>query len=71
MSNIDKLLSEALGLQSTEKLELIDKLLASVYPVSKGVEVLWGDEAEERISSYAKDNLPSIDEEATFAKYKK
>jgi hypothetical protein len=45
--------------------------LASVYPVSKGVEVLWGDEAEERISSYAKDNLPSIDEEATFAKYKK
>ena len=71
MSNIDKLLSEALAHESTEKLQLIDKVLASVYPVSKGVEVLWSNEAEERISTYENGNIPTIDEETTFAKYKK
>jgi hypothetical protein len=71
MPNIDKLLSEALIGESTEKLQLIDKLLASVYPVSKGVEVLWSNEAEERIESYENGNIPTIDEETTFAKYKK
>ena len=71
MSNINKILSEALALESTEKLELIDKLLASIYPVSKGVEVLWSDESEERIVSYENGNIPSLDEDTTFAKYKK
>ena len=71
MSNIDKLLSEVLADESTEKLEFIDKLLASVYPVSKGVEVLWSNEAEERIFTYENGNIPTIDEEITFAKYKK
>ncbi|HIP51139.1 MAG TPA: hypothetical protein EYG94_03540 [Campylobacterales bacterium] len=71
MSNIDELLLEALTFESTEKLELIDKILASVYPVSKGVEELWNTESEERIDSHLKANLPSLDEESTFAKYKK
>jgi len=71
MSNINEILSEALALESTEKLELIDKLLASIYPVSKGVEVLWSDESEERIVSYENGNIPSLDEDTTFAKYKK
>jgi len=71
MSNINEILSEALALESTEKLELIDKLLASIYPVSNGVEVLWSDESEERIVSYENGNIPSLDEDTTFAKYKK
>ena len=71
MSNIDKLLAEALVDESTEKLQLIDKLLASVYPISKGVEVLWSNESEERIDSYLNGNIPTIDEETTFAKYKR
>ena len=37
MSKINEILSEALALESTEKLQLIDKILASFYPVSKGV----------------------------------
>ena len=71
MSNINEILSEALALESTEKLQLIDKVLASIYPVSKGVEVLWADESEERINSCDNGNLPEITEETTFAKYKK
>lgn len=71
MSSINKVLVEALALESTEKLELIDKLLASFYPVSKGVEILWSNEAEERISTYENGTLPTIDLETTFAKYKR
>ena len=71
MSNINEILLEALALESTEKLELIEKILASFYPVSQGVEVLWNDETEERIGPYKNGNLPAMDEESTFAKYKK
>ncbi|CAA6815612.1 MAG: Unknown protein [uncultured Sulfurovum sp.] len=70
MVNMDKILLEALALESSEKLQLIDALLASVYPVNKGVEKVWNDEVEERLITYNKGNLPSIDEETTFAKYK-
>lgn len=71
MSNIEKIVSEALALESKEKIELIDKLLASFYTLSEGVEKIWNDETRERISSYENGNLPSFDEEKTFAKYKK
>ena len=71
MSNIDKILLEALALESTEKLQLIDKILASFYVENKGVESVWNDEVEERIGTYENGNLPEIDEADTFAKYKK
>ena len=70
MSDIEKILTEALALESIAKLELIDKLLASFYPLNTGVEKVWADEAEERIVTHENGHLPSIDEEATFAKYK-
>lgn len=71
LSNIEPVLSEALALSSTEKLLLIDKILASIYPVNKGVETVWNDESEERLSTYKNGNLPSIEEEDTLAKYKR
>lgn len=71
MSKIDKLLSEVLVLETNEKLTLIDSLLASIYPVSQGVEILWSEEGEERLQSHAQGNLPSLDEETTFDKYKR
>ncbi|CAA6804285.1 MAG: Unknown protein [uncultured Sulfurovum sp.] len=71
MSNIDKILLEALALESTEKLQLIDKILASFYVENKGVESVWNDEVEERIGTYENGNLPEIHEADTFAKYKK
>lgn len=69
MSSIDKILSEALALTSSEKLQLIDALLDSVYPTNEGVDKVWNDESEERLVTYQNGNLPSIDEETTFIKY--
>ncbi len=71
MSDIEKILREALAFESTEKLKLIDKLLASFYPLNEGVEKVWADEAEERIGSHENGHLPVIDEENTFSKYKR
>jgi hypothetical protein len=71
MSKVDKLLSEVLLLETREKLTLVDSLLASIYPVSQGVETLWSEEGEERLRSHEKGLLPTIDEETTFDKYKR
>lgn len=71
MSNIENILSEALTLEAPEKLQLIEKIMASIYPASKGVEELWSAESEERISTHKEGNLPALDEKDTFAKYKK
>lgn len=70
MSNMDTILSEALALESFEKLQLIEKILASFYVENKGVEAEWNNEVEERLNTYANGNLPDISEEETFSKYK-
>lgn len=71
MSNIEKIVADALLLQTEEKIELIEKLLVSFYPLSEGLEKLWSDESEERIESYENGHLPILEQEETFAKYKK
>ncbi len=71
MSNIEKIVADALSLKSEEKIELIEKLLVSFYPLSDGIDKLWSDESEERIDSYENGHLPILEQEETFAKYKK
>lgn len=71
MPNVDELLSKALAYESTEEVQLLDKVLASVYPSNKGVEIVWDEESEERISAYEKGNLPAVNEQDVFKKYKR
>jgi len=71
MLGVDRVLSKALALSSTEKLQLIDNILASFYPINKGVDNEWKNEAEERISSYGQGSIPVLDESDVLSKYKK
>jgi len=71
MAVIDEIFLDILPLNHTDKLQLIDKILASLYPTNKGVETIWEDEAEERISAYTQGRVPAVDAEDVLKKYSK
>jgi hypothetical protein len=71
MSAIDKIFSEVSLLNSTEKLQLVDKILTSLQPTNHGVETIWAEEAEERIEAYGQGRVPAIDEQDVLKKYSK
>ena len=71
MSTIDKILSDMSSLNADEKLQLVDKVLTSFYPNNKGVEQEWERESEERIRSYEKGSLPTLNATDVLSKYKK
>jgi len=69
MSEIDKILVDVLAFNPTDKLQLVDKILASLQPTNNGVETLWGNESEERITAYNEGRVSSIDEDEVLKKY--
>ena len=71
MRAIDEIFSDILPLSHTDKLLLVDRILASLYPANKGVEKIWKDEAEERLEAYDQGNISAADEKDIFLKYKR
>jgi len=69
MSMTDKILVDVLALNSSEKIQLIDKILTSLHPINKGVDAVWGDEAEERLAAFSEGRVPTIDERDALQKY--
>jgi len=71
MSTLDEIFADVSPLKPTDKLILIDKILASIHPTNIGVETIWGNEAEERISAYNKGHVAAVDEKDVFTEYEK
>lgn len=71
MSTLDEIFADVLPLKATDKLILIDKILASIHPTNMGVETIWGNEAEERIAAHNKGHVSAVDEKNVFTKYGK
>ena len=71
MPILDKIYADIAPLKSTDKLILVDKILASIYPANIGVETIWGNESEERVLAYNKENILAIDAEDVLNKYSK
>ena len=71
MSRINDIFSEVSLLNDTEKLQLVDKILISLNPANKGVETIWNDEVEERITAYGQGRVPTADEQDVLKKYSK
>jgi hypothetical protein len=69
LPNLDSIYSDIATLSDVEKLQLIDKLLISMHPVNKGVEAVWENEAEERLSAFSEGRVPVIDEKNILQKY--
>lgn len=65
----DKILVDILALNSHEKVQLIDKILASLHPVNKGVDAVWEEEAKERLVAFDEGRVPTVDEKDVLLKY--
>ncbi|HEY9189642.1 MAG TPA: addiction module protein [Sulfurovum sp.] len=68
---MDEIFSDILPLSHTDKLLLVDRILASLYPANRGVEAIWKDEAEERLEAYDQGDISTADEKDIFIKYKR
>ena len=71
MSMINDILSDVSTLTSNEKLQIVDKILTSISPVNKGVDITWGNEAEERLTAKDNGDILTIDEKDLFSRYQK
>ena len=71
MSMINNILSDVSTLTSSEKLQLVDKILISLSPNNKGVDIVWGNEAEERLTAKDNGDISTIDEKDLFSRYQK
>jgi len=69
VSKLDLILSDIFMLSDTEKLQIVDKVLASLHPVNKGVDAAWAQEAEERVNAFTKGNIETIETKEIFEKY--
>jgi len=53
------LLKDALALEAPKRVELVDKLLASLDQPDKAIDALWAAEAERRIDAYDRGEIKS------------
>ena len=71
MSMINDILSDVSTLTSSEKLQIVDKILISISPLNKGVDITWGNEAEERRIAKERGDILTIDAKDLFSRYQK
>lgn len=70
MSIPKKMLEEVLALSPTNKVELVDRLLASLDAPDKEIDRLWKEEAESRIDAYERGEIKALKIEEVLQKYK-
>jgi putative addiction module component (TIGR02574 family) len=56
-----QILKDALALPPTERVALAERLLASLdAPAREHIDVLWGEEAEDRLDAFERGEIPTI-----------
>jgi putative addiction module component (TIGR02574 family) len=67
-----QILKDALSLPPTERVALVERLLASLdSPAREHVNVLWGQEAEDRIDAFERGEIPTIAAKDVFDEIRK
>ena len=69
MSTPNDLLKAALNLTPKEKVEFIDKMLASLDAPDKTIDKLWSQEAEDRIAAFEKGEIKAVSIREVLDKY--
>jgi putative addiction module component (TIGR02574 family) len=68
MTSKDKLISEVISLPVEIRLQLVEKLLASLNPSHKDIDELWAIEAERRAAEVEKGEVKTVPGEEVFRK---
>jgi len=69
MSLAEEIFMEVAPLKPVDKLQLVDKILESLNPMSKEIEQVWAKESEDRVEAYENGQISSISEKDVFVKY--
>jgi len=67
--SLEKLLCEALRLTPVDRVALVDELLSSLDQPDERIDMLWAQEAEERLRAYHADELKTIAAADVFAEF--
>ncbi len=70
MSTAKDILKEAIQLEPTEKVKLVDQLITSLDKPDKDIDKLWAEEAESRLEAYKQGKLKAVSLEEVLSKYK-
>ncbi len=70
MSVPQKIIDEIVALPSSSRSELIEILLASLDKPDSEIDLIWKDEAEQRIDAYEKGKIKALKIEEVLARYK-
>jgi putative addiction module component (TIGR02574 family) len=67
-----QILKDALSLPPTERVALVERLLASLdSPAREHIDVLWGQEAEDRLEAFERGEIPTIAAKDVFDEIRK
>jgi putative addiction module component (TIGR02574 family) len=67
-----QILKDALSLSPSERVALVERLLASLdTPARKRIDVLWGQEAEDRLEAFDRGEIPTIAAKDVFDEIRK
>ena len=61
---------QARKLSPSERLELVDEILASLHEPDPNIDRLWAKEAEDRLAAYRRDEINAVPLEQVLAKYR-
>lgn len=71
MINVDKaIVGNALSLPASQRVKLVELLLASLDKPDDSIDKLWAEEIENRIDAYESGKLESVSLQSVLAKYK-
>ncbi len=70
MSTAKDILKEAIQLEPTERVKLVDQLITSLDRPDKDIDKLWAEEAESRLDTYKQGKLKAVSLEEALSKYK-
>ena len=65
-----QLSAQARNFSPSERLELVDDLLASLDEIDPKIDVLWAKEAEDRLAAYRRGELKALPLQEELAKYR-
>lgn len=70
MTIAERIFKEASMLKSSEKAQLIDKLISSLDKSDNDIDELWKKEAEDRINAYEQGKIKAVSLEKVLQKYR-
>ncbi len=66
----EKLSAQARRLSASERLELVDSILASLDEPDPEIDRLWAKEAEDRLAAYRRGEIKAVPLQEVLAKYR-